>query len=208
MKILLGDKGHIDFENPVKMTVQQKEQFIQFLKSLFDVVQVEDAKQLRIKRLGDKFFMQEWTLEEYELLLHMQETTEEIAEKLGRTWMSVDIKRGWFISQFLAWSEEKKRDPFKDDAKDLIKEFLKDKKDKILARREVKKEIRRKEKELIEIKKEIDVWCSDKKRKEIQFLIKIGKIPSENIDEFIMRQKNKLIHKRQEIKKEIKELSE
>ena len=32
MKILIGDKGHIDFDEPILMTPEQREKFIEMMK--------------------------------------------------------------------------------------------------------------------------------------------------------------------------------
>lgn len=93
MKLLIGDKGNIDFDSPVVMDEHQRKKFIDFLKNMFKVVKVEETDHLRIERIGDKFFTKEWTSEEYALLLELEDTNK-VAEMLGRSWMSVDIKRG------------------------------------------------------------------------------------------------------------------
>ena len=125
MKLLIGDKGNVDFDYPVAMTKDQKKKFIDFLKKMFKVVKVEDADNFRTERIGDKFFMKEWTSEEYAMLLELEDTNK-VAEMLGRSWMSVVIKRGSFFPDFLAWTFQRGKDPLKDDVRELIREFIKE----------------------------------------------------------------------------------
>jgi len=61
MKILIGDNNNVDFDSPIEMTEDQKSKFVSFLKTIFSVVKIEDTEELRTERIGDKFFMKEWT---------------------------------------------------------------------------------------------------------------------------------------------------
>jgi len=202
MKLLIGDKGNVDFDSPVTMNEAQRKKFIDFLKNMFKVVKIEEIDTFRTERIGDKFFMREWTSEEYATLLEL-ENTNKVAEMLGRSWMSVDIKRGAFIPDFLAWTSQKGKDPLKDDVKELIKEFMKEKEDELLGRRNRKKEIRRKQKELENLEQELEQLQSEKKREQIEWGIKIGQIKSSNAKEYIKVKDGEITSKIKKLKEEI-----
>jgi len=199
MKILQGDKGHIDFAGSVEMTLEQKDKFINFLKSIFAVVKSKEVDDFRDERLGSKFFFQGWEPEEFTLLLDMDLTTEELAAKLGRTWMSVDIKRGWFISEYLEWASSKEKNPYENTG-ELVKQFLKEKEDLIVAKREKKKKLNEDKKRIEELKEQLDSWDSNRKRQQLELGKKLGQFPC-SVDEYIAE-------KKQEIEAEIMELEE
>ncbi|MFH1828719.1 MAG: hypothetical protein ABH824_05675 [Nanoarchaeota archaeon] len=205
MKILIGDKGNIDFESPVNMDKDQKEKFIEFLESMFEVVKVQETDSFRDERIGDKFFMKAWALEEYQALLNIENTTDKVAEILGRSWMSVDIKRGGFIPDFLAWTSENKKDPLKDDIKKLIKEFMKEKEGEILARRQQKSLKLQKQKELSRSEEELELLNSDKRKEELELFIRLGKISKEEAEKGVAEEKNALLKKIASLKKEVGE---
>lgn len=139
MKILIGDNGNVDFDSPVQMTSEQKDKLIEFLRSMFAIVEEEPASEFRTDRIGDKFFMRSWTSSEHALLLEIEDTSK-VAEKLGRSWMSVDIKRGEFLPEFLMWAHEKNKDLLKGNINELIEEFMKTKQEKIKEKRKRRRE--------------------------------------------------------------------
>tara|TARA_Y100000310_G_scaffold333512_1_gene411220 strand:+ start:368 stop:991 length:624 start_codon:yes stop_codon:yes gene_type:complete len=202
MNILIGDKGNVDFDSPVKMTDNQQQKFIEFLRSIFSVIKLEKTQEFRTERIGDKFFMKEWTGDEYAALLEIEET-DKVAEMLGRSWMSVDIKRGGFIPDFLAWTSEKGKDPLKDDVKSLIKDFMKEKEQELLSRREKKKELRKKQKEIEGLQDELEGWDSEKKRSQIDLAIRLKQVKNINVDEYIKSKKKEIILKIDKLKKEV-----
>jgi hypothetical protein len=169
MKILIGDKGNVDFSEPIKMSDEQIEKFVTFMKSLFSVVEIEHSNEVRNERVGARpDWPKEWLTEEYTILLE-DGTTSEMAEKLGRTWMSVNIKNGSFIQEFLFWASEKGKDLVRGDRKKLIEEFLKEKQDLINKKRSEKKKIRNRLKEI-----EIELGNSEDARKTFEQIIKVG----------------------------------
>jgi hypothetical protein len=138
MKILMGDKGHIDFDEAILMTPEQREKFIEMMRNLFSVIQLENTDKFRLERLGDKIFARNWTNEELKYLLEIKDL-DTICEGLGRSWMSVDIKRGEFIPLFMTWAHEKGYDIVHGDIKSLIEKFIEDKELDKKERREAKK---------------------------------------------------------------------
>lgn len=138
MKILIGDKDHIDFDEAVLMTPEQREKFIEMMKELFSVIQLESTDKFRLERLGDKIFARNWTTDELKYLLEIEDIYT-ICEGLGRSWMSVDIKRGEFIPLFMTWAHERGYDIVRGDTKSLIEKFIEDKELEKKERREAKK---------------------------------------------------------------------
>jgi len=205
MKILIGDNNNVDFDSPIEMTEDQKSKFVSFLKTIFSVVKIEDTEELRTERIGDKFFMKEWTPEEYAVLLDTEKTTDEVAEMLGRTWMSADIKRGGFIPDFLAWTSQKGKDLLKDDLKIMIKEFMKEKEKEILSRREKRKEIRIKEKEIKRLYDELDSLDSSKRRDQIDLAIRLKQLENTTVDDYIENKKKEIIEKIDKLKEEVED---
>lgn len=124
MKILIGDAGNIDFDAPVKMNEAELLDFINFLKIDigYSVIERVNSEELRTQRLGSKRFMKYWSDAELEELLSLY-TIEELTEKLGRTWMSVDIKRGIVVLYYRTWMNN---NGFTESTPDLVKKFVKE----------------------------------------------------------------------------------
>lgn len=140
--ILRGDGYHVDFSSAVEMTAPQRERFIAGLKKMFKVVEVESVKEIRTERLGEKLFMQHWSPEEYGFLLQ-NESVDTLVDWMGRSWMSIDIKRGKFLQGWQDHLTKKNIDPTKLTPKQLISlitEYLKEQemKSKSFKKRELK----------------------------------------------------------------------
>lgn len=138
MKILIGDKGNVDFDESVQMSPKQKVEFLKFMRGLFDVVIEEEGEEHRSGRLGDKLFFRKWTSEELKILLEIEDTNK-VCERLGRSWMSVDIKRGEFIPEFMYWAHIKGYDIVRGDTKKLIEEFMEEKEKEKQERRKARR---------------------------------------------------------------------
>ena len=137
IEILIGDKGRIDFSTPIHMTEEQQKKFLKLLNTLFEPVETEYVSEFRNDRLGLKEINSPWTAEEYRVLLEVDEY-ENIANKLGRTEMSVIMRAGSVIPRLLIWCEEKKLSIDTIKLED-IEQFLKEIEDKKLERRRNKK---------------------------------------------------------------------
>ena len=61
---------------------------------------------------------------EKEQLAYITKTTKEISDELGRTWMSVNVIRGKFMSDYIIWAQKNGKDIINGNPKDLVKEFL------------------------------------------------------------------------------------
>lgn len=144
MKILVGNKGCVDFDAPISMTEEQREKFVTFMKYMFAVVEEGYIEEHRTDRIGNKFFMgRRWSRAEYTLLFQIDsESNYELAKMLGRTEMSIHIRRGLFIPIFLSWLREKNVDLLTADVAALVKKFMKEREDQIINRREKRRELR------------------------------------------------------------------
>jgi len=164
MKILKGDKENIDLAHPLELTEEQKERFINFFKDMFYYVEIKEIPSLGRARLGDKSFQREWADEEYELLLKIDEPNESVSRQLGRSWMSVEMKRLDRIPEMQEYASKNGVDIYKADIKQLVKNFLKEHKDKIFKRKEERKKGRDEEKhrkrEYLALKKDIPTYES------------------------------------------------
>lgn len=147
MRILVGHNGNVDFDEPVRLTAGQRTKFLAFMKSMFLVVETEEGEEIRADRLGDRMFMREWSSRELRYLLSIEDT-ETRCRALGRSWMSVDLKSGEFIPEFLEWAHAKGYDILKKDAKKLIGEFLEEKRILIDERKRDRKAQRQRLKQL------------------------------------------------------------
>ena len=126
MKIYIGDKGNVDFDAPIKVTDEQAQKIINFFKKLYreDIVKIDTSSEFRSDRLGDKLFQRRWNTEEYVALLELDKDTDELSEELGRTWMSIDIKRGEWIPKFLSWARVNNKNFIEGNIKEIIKEYF------------------------------------------------------------------------------------
>jgi len=126
IKVLLGDYGHVDFAEPVCVDEDTKERFIQGLKDLFSVVE-DVRKEGRVHRLGDKpRFPSRWSKKELALLLDAY-SNEELVDRLGRSYLSIIIKRGKFLPEFNTWLYRNNYTLTEDNHEELIHKFMKEK---------------------------------------------------------------------------------
>lgn len=153
-KILIGDYGNIDFNEPVKMFPEQKEKFMDFLRSIFTIVDEVSTDEIREFRIGEKLFARGWSFDEYAYLLKIEDTST-VAAQLGRTWMSVDLKRGQFLPTFHVWMRSKGYDPIVDATKEKVQEFMKEKE-------ELREKARAKRKKTAGIASKIDRMIEDR----------------------------------------------
>jgi len=103
MKIF-ASKTHIDLEAPIQMTETQQEKFIKFMKKMFMNVSVDYDIWEATKIMPDDMDRTniKWTIDDYLTLLEPK-SNKQIEEKLGRTEMSVKMKRGSFVPDFYSW---------------------------------------------------------------------------------------------------------
>lgn len=178
MRILRGDNMNVDFEYPIELSKEQKQRFFNFLRDKFYFVSEEETEYFRTKRMGESLFMKEWAPEELTLLFKIDVVNDEVSKKLGRTWMSIDMKRGMFIPEILAEAKKKGLDIYKIDIKKFIEEFLKEHKEELLRKSQQRKDER---KELNDLKKERDTLKNDIP-KDKQVGLQIGIVKQDDID--------------------------
>ncbi len=81
-------------------------------------------------------------------------TNNNLQEKLGRSWMGIDLKRGPLLAELMVWAGKRSENIFGKDRERIIEEFLKYKKselEKERAEKQAKRENRAIEKLLEEI---------------------------------------------------------
>lgn len=153
MKILIGENWNVDFDAPIPMTKSQQELFVKFMKTIFNPVKKVETDTFRTERIGDKIFLREWDEDEIVMLFNTNMTLNQLCESLGRTWMSVDIKRGAVIPDLMRWAESKGYDLINGDIKKIIKEYLIDMKEIVKKKRAMKST---RNKEIKKLKESID----------------------------------------------------
>ncbi len=151
VRLLRGNRRGVDFAQPIRMTEAQRSRFLNFLRDMFAVVEEEEVTEFRSERLGEKSFPRRWTSRELALLVEVKDVAQ-VAELLGRTWISVTIKRGGHVAEFLQWVKAQGHNLATEDIRELIDEFLEERRRMQMERRraqaEGKKKLRRLEREL------------------------------------------------------------
>jgi hypothetical protein len=128
MKILIGNKGNVDFDGAIPMTGQQQDLFIEFMETIFNPVRKVETTSFRTERIGDQIFGRRWNdRDEIAMLLDVNMELEKVCELLGRTWMSVDIKRGEIVPELMRWTYSKGYSLIDGNIKEIIEEYLKEK---------------------------------------------------------------------------------
>ena len=146
MIILRGNKNNIDFLKPTKLTELERERFINFLKNNFDFVEEREVEFFRVDRLGSKNFTREWDEEEYQLLLQIDKDNYEVSRKLGRSWMSIEMKRLDLIPQMMKDAAKKGVDIYEMDVKEFVKNYLKEHKEELLKKKKIREEKKQEDK--------------------------------------------------------------
>lgn len=122
MKILLYASGFVDLEAPINMTQEQFDVFSDFFNENFPNVEFVPKKEA-VKKFGSKESEhKEWTLDDYLLLLEPV-SNEILSPRMGRTDMSIRMKRGEFVPDFFAWMKEK---GYLTWDKDIVDDFFRD----------------------------------------------------------------------------------
>jgi hypothetical protein len=157
MKILIGDNWNVDFDGPIPMTESQQELFVKFMETIFNPIKKVETNTFRTERIGDKIFLRGWDDDEIVMLFNTNMTLEQLCESLGRTWMSVDIKRGTLIPDLMRWAESKGNDLINGDIRKIVEEYLNDKKEILKEKRGKKSRYRKEIKKLEESIDKLDV---------------------------------------------------
>lgn len=125
MKILMYKSGDVDLEVPIRMTEEQREKLIEFLKKMFPGNVEIYAKEEKTKKFGEREVdPKKWTIDDCTLLLSPNSNSD-LAAKMDRTEMSVKMQRGHFVPEFLVWLKKKGYSLPAD--KNLLKEYMREK---------------------------------------------------------------------------------
>jgi hypothetical protein len=129
MKVLYSDKGNVDFEASIDSDESKNSELIQWFKNNFkeDCVEVITSSEMRETRLGNPNKIRwgkKWSRPEEEALLNIYLTTEQLSEDLGRTWLSVNPKRGKHIGAFLLYTTRRSIKLTKENIQKYIQEYL------------------------------------------------------------------------------------
>lgn len=106
MRVYVYDSGRVDFEAPIWMTDEQREEFIQFFKKTVRDVEVKDVEEAKGVFGSEDAEYREWTVDDYYELLS-SDPNAVVARKLRRTEMSIVMKRGEFVPEFYVWLKAK-----------------------------------------------------------------------------------------------------
>ena len=103
MKIYTS-KTHLDLEVPINMTDIQQEKFIEFMEKICPEIDVTNVREMSKKKpvIGPKEPPNKWTVDDYFAILGA-ESNFELGNELGRTEMSVKMKRGNFVLDLYSW---------------------------------------------------------------------------------------------------------
>jgi len=201
IRILRGDKNNVDFDGPLKLTSEERVKLFNLLRDLFDPVEEEKVSSLRNWRMGGNRiqYPRAWTDKEYEVLLKSH-TLEEAENKLARSGMAIIVQDGKWRPKFFEWCQKAGKNPFSGEMSQLIKNFMKEQAEAILARRKKRTVLRKKEKELRVLEAELKRWDSDEKRRQIEFMIHLGKIKSKTVSAVIAEKKKEIEQKIAQLK--------
>ena len=122
MKIFTS-KTHVDLEAPIQMTGAQQEKFIEFLQNMFPDIGVIYDYPEAVKTMPEDMTRNHiaWEVDDYLTLLEPMSNVD-VEEKLGRTEMSVKMKRGLFVPDFYSWMSSKGYAP--PITKEMVEKFI------------------------------------------------------------------------------------
>ncbi|MFQ5909979.1 MAG: hypothetical protein ACE5IJ_04565 [Thermoplasmata archaeon] len=106
MKIVFSKDGLVDLETPIVMTEEQLKQFVEFLGSLSEEEVVLSEVQEPPGSPPGASSPRRWSSRELLELLGTG-SNQSLANKLNRSTMSVRMKRGEFVMDFLGWLRRK-----------------------------------------------------------------------------------------------------
>lgn len=219
MKLLVGDKGNVDFECPIQATQEQINQLNDFLKfDLGYLIEIELIDEFRTQRLGEKHFQSKWSRDELYYLFSLDDTWT-IAKKLGRSWLSIDMKRSLYYRDFKNFALKNKLSLIgKKNIMKAIDKYI-EQNDKL---KEDRKQIRQRRNKLPDeiegIELDIELLKSSQHKAKTKTLIEFGAIKTDfnseidDIDKYVGNYIKKQIElkekKLKELKEELNELGE
>jgi hypothetical protein len=106
VKIIVSEDGGVDFATPIYVSEQKANKIIDFLRALVGDIEVQHVEEPHISYDRGPSSSKRWTREEYLELLKAS-SSEELEEKLGRSDMSIGMRRGDFLPLYLEWLRRK-----------------------------------------------------------------------------------------------------
>jgi len=121
MKILVYADKFVDFAVPVYMKDKRFEEFIDLMNTIFpgniEIKKISEPD--RFKQVREYKKTKKWSAEDYLVLLEISDNGV-AAQKLGRSEMAVQMKRGEFVPSFNKWAQAHGRTP----DKQAVQEYL------------------------------------------------------------------------------------
>ena len=190
---------------PLKVNNEQKEQFINILKKIYDPRVVKEKTLnffTRDWRIGERImYPREWIAEEYLVLLEC-DSTEKAYESIGRTWYATALKDADWRYRLISFCDKSGLNLSNDNNLEVIKKFMEAQEEF----RKLHKNLRKEKKELIN---ELLSLNSTKTRERMEFLKKIGQLTDEEFQKYQIKKKNmesRLEDTEKELEKTIDEL--
>ena len=103
MKIYTSET-HLDLEAPINMSDIQQEKFIEFMDKICPEISVTNVREISKRKpvIIEPSGSEKWTVDDYFAILGAK-SNNELGNELGRTEMSVKMKRGIFVPDFYSW---------------------------------------------------------------------------------------------------------
>lgn len=207
IKLLVGSKNHLDFEQPIEVTEVQKREFIDLLEKTFKIVEFEEVGDFTRNRLGQqKAFPCKWTNKEIYLLCLPTETTEDICLASGRSWFAIDHQRGSVNFEFSKWARETGIDITTGFTPEIVERYMKEKIQKKGEKKVREEHIRKLNEEINDLKEQIASFSGQRYHDLMELRIKSNPKETISVEEFTrkkIKEKEELIISK---KKRISEL--
>ncbi len=104
--IIVSEDGRVDLGTPLHIGEEKANRIIDFLRELVGEVEVQHVEEPNITYDRGPSSSRHWTREEYLELLKAS-SSEELEKKLGRSDMSIGMRRGDFLPLYLEWLRKK-----------------------------------------------------------------------------------------------------
>lgn len=124
VEIIVSKDGLVDFKAPVFMTPRQQDLFIKYMKLKYQNVGLVEVPEPEINRSNTNKIYKKWESKDYvQLLLAVlkEKEPDEIIEKLGRNDMSIIIKIGKVLPEYLKW---KKENSINEDSPESVRKYI------------------------------------------------------------------------------------
>lgn len=104
--VLIGSEGQADFSVPLYLSPEKRQKMVGFLQNLLPGLGTLEVTEPPITMERGEYHMKHWTKEDYlELLKDL--SSSELEKRLGRSPMSVGMRRGEFLPAYIEWLRRK-----------------------------------------------------------------------------------------------------